>query len=474
MILIGLAAAIAVPMITGFALSLLIMRQCTIGKSFRLALAYGLGMGVLAHWMLFLDILKIKFSVIGIGVPLLVFSAVIIIIAGLLRRRDPSFAMTDEKPATPSEVSTYLDSAISIALCFYIAYYLFYIFWRAINVPVEAWDSLSSVAFKAKVFFYEGWLYHLKDMPPHPSYPLQLPLSMTWIALVLGKWSDQYIQIIYPCATLSFVVIAYFFLKTFTGRRWALFGVAMILSSNELVHHSAIAYRDQFLMYYTVTAIMLIILWSFKDDDALLLTAGFFAGFGSFTKLEGTPYIVILAFTLAFILRHKKETPVKEKIIKFLKFSIPAFLICSVFHIYKIAGGFPERENALELGIGNLSRIPAIFSSFWTDLFISGNWNIIWFLLVISLAVNIGKIGKRLEAKYLLFALAMFFGLYFGLSCFTSEFVWIAGEKSSTTISRLILHFFPLAPLLIVLLNYPEASRVSMSSLNPKKDTRTR
>jgi hypothetical protein len=380
-----------------------------------------------------------------------------------------------EKVAQPDRKEGRVDSIICILLGLYISYYLFYIFWRAVNVPVEAWDALSSVAFKAKVFFYERWLYYLKDMPPHPSYPVLLPLSMTWIAICLGRWSDQFIKIVYPCATLSFVIVAYHFLRSFTDRKWALLGVAMILSSNELIHHSTIAYRDQFLMFYAITALMLLILWHRAKNDGLLLLAAFFAGFGAFIKVEGTPYLAVFSLLLAGMLYFDRDIPIRTRIFIFLKFAVPAFLLGSVFYIYKFMHNFPsERESGLEISIGNLARLPVILGSFWKDLFISGNWNIIWFLLALSLLVNAGKIGKRAEIRTLFFALVMFIGLYMGLALFTSEFVWIAGEKSSTTVSRLMLHFYPIAPLLIALLNYPGDSRPITNSLKPTKHTQAR
>jgi len=47
----------------------------------------------------------------------------------------------------------------------------------------------------------------------------------------------------------------------------------------------------------------------------------------------------------------------------------------------------------------------------------------------------------------------MFLGLYMAVALFTTNYAWIAGEQSHTTLSRLILHFYPLAVWLIVLLN---------------------
>ena len=315
-------------------------------------------------------------------------------------------------------------------------------------------------------------------MYPHPSYPVLVPLAETWVALNLGTWSDQLIKIIFPFATLSFLAIYNYFLASYTNKRWALLGVVMLLSSIFFINQSTIAYRDIFLSSYTCTAIMLLLIWLSKKDDAFLILASLYAGLATFIKVEGTPHLLICTALFFLVLFYQKRGSFGKNIIAFFKFTIPSFGICLVFYLYKILRGFPSIRIAhgghIDLALENLKRIPLIIKMFSEDIFLSGNWNIIWFLLVLSLVVNFGKIRKRIEVKLLLIALIMFFGLYFSIALFTTEFMWVAGSKSPTTLSRLILHFFPLATLLIVLLNYPEGPRENMSSLKPLKQTQSR
>ncbi|VAX35161.1 hypothetical protein MNBD_UNCLBAC01-1821, partial [hydrothermal vent metagenome] len=71
---------------TGFAVILFLFRRSPLNLVFTLALSYGLGFGLLAQWMLVLGILQISYSVMTIGLPLVV-CAVIIFLFGLKRTK---------------------------------------------------------------------------------------------------------------------------------------------------------------------------------------------------------------------------------------------------------------------------------------------------------------------------------------------------------------------------------------------------
>ena len=115
----------------------------------------------------------------------------------------------------------------------------------------------------------------------------------------------------------------------------------------------------------------------------------------------------------------------------------------------------PDKGN-VEIGLASFGRIPLIVKAFWEDIFFTGCWNIIWFLLAVSILANLKRIKTRPEARFILAALLLFFGAYFLIGMFTGSFRYIGGSGTSTTLSRLILHFFPLATMLIALLNTPD------------------
>lgn len=446
--------SLALPLIMGYTFLNFLFRKNRLNLAVSLSLSYGLGLGILTQWMFLLGIVGIKYNAQIIGAPLLIFS--IFLVPFVFKKAGKNYVST----ITTSSVNT-LDKVFYTLLSAYIIYYIFYAFWRALNIPIYSWDAVTSIAFKAKVFFFERSIPNLKNFPyvSHPSYPIHVPLAETWIVLNLGAWNEQLIKIIFPFAFLSFIVVYNYFLAGYANKKWALFGTVLLISSNLLILHATISYRDFFLLYYNCTTIMLLLLWNSKKDDAFLILASLFAGFATFTKLEGVAYLLIYTTLFLLILLYQKIKPFKENIVKFLKFTVPSFGICSIFYFYLFFNRIRPEKVDFDFTWHSLSRIPVIFIKFVQEIFLSKNWNIIWYLLVLSLLLNLMKIKKRVEIKLLFITLIMFFGLYFLNCLLTQNYIWILGIQDKVPgIGRLILHFFPLATMLIILLNYPNES----------------
>ncbi|VAX35058.1 hypothetical protein MNBD_UNCLBAC01-121, partial [hydrothermal vent metagenome] len=331
------------------------------------------------------------------------------------------------------------------SIVIYIIYTICFVLWRGLSVPILEWDAISTIAFKAKIFFYEKGLYEHQNMP-HTSYPLQVPFSLTWVALNLGQWHEQYVKIIFPTTFLSFLVIQYTFLKQFTYIKGAVAGVALLLCANFFVYHATISYRDFTMLYYNCTTIFLLLLWHQKKENSFLILAGLFAGFTSFTKLEGTGYLAVQTILFFFILFYGH---IRKPLQKCFTFMLPAFGICGIYYVYKILMGISAASNRLQskFAITNLERIPIIIREFSGNLFFSGNWNVLWMLLFISF-FRYKKIQQHFVIKAVLFSLTSYFLLYFCIIVFTDNLIW-----HPTLLSRVILHFFPLSVVSLVLIN---------------------
>ena len=362
-------------------------------------------------------------------------------------------------------------------LLFYIAQNLYFVFWRALNVPLLSFDAIATVAFKAKVFYYEPVPPPL-GLLPHRTYPLFVPFIESWISFNLGYWDDILIKAVFPFALLSFTVIVYNFLNVLTRPLWALMGCAILLSSNLFVYHATISYSDFFLMYFNCRAVMLLVLWHQNKTGGLLLLASLFAGLATFVKLEGTAFLLIYAVLFLMINLPSAVFNRAEKLMNSIKFLAPSFGIAAVFHLYKWMNNILKEGSGtmdktdFDLSLAKITLIPHILFKFAKNLLMSGNWSMVWIILLLSL---IGTKGRRLtgETKLIFLGLLMFFGLYFNFALMTTNYVWIAGESEVTTLSRLLLHFYPLAVLLLVLINYSFWSDGSeegkkTSSLKPK------
>lgn len=226
---------------------------------------------------------------------------------------------------------------------------------------------------------------------------------------------------------------------------------------------------------------MLLLFWNQNKASPFLILAALFAGFATFTKLEGTAFLGIYLALFCVINFPSKILTMKEKLINCARFFLPSLGICLTYHIYKLwhnvlkEGTGTQDKTGLDFTWEKLTFVPQILESFFRNMMFSGNWSIIWLIAILSL-IQLREKRRSGEGKLILLSLLLFFGLYFFVALFTANYVWIAGAKSVTTLSRLILHFYPLSVLLIILLNYPVflAEEKNTSSLNPIKQARNK
>lgn len=452
---IHLLVSLFLPLSIGYALVVLLCRRLSMDMLPSLAISYGLGMGILSQWMLLLGMAKIPLNLVTIGIPLTFIALSLSILALIKLKKNPLSA-----DANPSLWATDPEALTSPCLPYmifglimgaYVLYNVIFVLWCSLNIPVQSWDAVATSAFKAKVFFFDGSIHRLNL--PHASYPLHIPFTETWTALILGRWHETLIKIIFPATFFSYAILHYSYLKSLTSPRWALGGLCILLSSNFMVYHATIAYRDLTMMYYNCTTIILMLLWNRKKDDGLLILTSLFAGFTTFVKLEGTGYLANYTLLLLFILWKEKTLRMGSKIEKFFKFALPSYGICLLYQGYKFSLNIAALHGRLKPVINpdQLLRVPVIFREFASNLFLSGNWNLLWFILLISFVVNFSKIKYQHEIKLLSLTLAIFFGVYLILPMLTSTLI-----DHPTLLSRVLLHFFPLSVLLIVLLNYHE------------------
>lgn len=456
----------AIPVFVGLSINYCLFQQRNLNFSLSLALAYGLGFGLLTQWMLLLGHFYFPFRIENIGLPLITIALFFLI----LRLRNYSkFPITASIPANgrqsdfpPFSKNSIFFHIFCLLMFFYIAYEICFVFWRALNIPIYSWDALYFIALKAKLFFYEGSLNLLKNFPwTYPvhgeSYPLHVSLSETWIALNIGQWDDQRIKILFPLTFVSYLILHYSFIKTFTNKIWAIFSVVLVISSNLLTFHATISYSDLFMMYYNCTTIILLLFWYKEKKDCYIILASLFSGFGTFVKLEGLGYSIIHGALVMAILAQNKDYLLKEKFKKLFMFAIPAVVLYSNFGYYKFSQHIPAVSRLyFDITLASWERIKIIFEQFANNLFLTGNWNILWFLLFLSLVIYVKKI-KEGVIGLLSMSLAMFFGLYFCLAlCSHYNFDTLVGKQSYISLSRVFLHFFPLSVWLIILLNYPK------------------
>ncbi len=439
-----LVLAIAVPWLLGFVVLALLFREKRMDIPLTAALGFGLGFGIFAQWMLFLGIIGVPFQASIVGLP------VTVAIVGCLGL----FVYLRKKSSGPViAVPRFRSDPLIIVMIIYLAACGAYIYWRAFAFPVYAWDAVATVSIKAKIFFYDK---SFEDLPRynHPLYPLNIPLSQSWIAMMLGKWDGHLVKVIFPVAATCYAVTQYGFVRLFTSPRWALFSVVLLTMSPLFMHHATIGYRDLTMFYFNCTTVILAFWWFETKQMHFLVMAALFSGFTTFVKLEGTGYLACHSVLILGMVLLSKEIKWTGKVRVQSLFSGISIGIWSVYTVYKYARGLESGGWRYKTALGDqtLDRVPAILESFADNLFASGNWSIIWLLFALSL-LRFKRIWRDKLLGLFVMTCLMFIGFYFLVALLTPNFVYLAGGQASKGLARVFLHFYGLAPIAVVLIN---------------------
>ncbi len=459
-----LILTIMIPVIAGYG-----MLRCIVDEEWpvplTLAVSYALGSMLLPMLMLMYDLTGIPWSgatiyggLMGMGGASLGMS--------LIRGRKRSVEETAYMRLVDNDDMTTLQRLSYALLMLYLAVHVWMIFWRALNMPVFVWDAMSTSMFKAHVFFHENSLASLKNVP-RPSYPLHVPLWATWISMNLQHWNDQWIKIIFPLNFMAFIVINYYFLRCFVHKLWALIGVGLIFTSEYALSFAAVAYREWTLVLYNCSTVFWIILWSRHQKNAYLILAAVFSGAGTFVKLEGNGYWMIHMFLLLAVLWMSKQA-IAARVKKLIQFTVIAIIPIVLYAIGKIVHGVEIAERAgFDFQWTDWPRIPATVKALFKFMFVSGHWNILWWVFVLSVVLVFVQRVSR-DVYLLLGTIVLFLGLHFGVIVFTENYDLIIGYYEKVNVPRLLLHFFPLVTTVTILLaasTQPNRTRHSLTSL---------
>lgn len=413
------------------------------------ALSLFLGLGVISLWMLFLLILNLPLMIEFIIYPLGFFSAAAIFVLYFRGCQDSCLDFC--RPQGFSGVTSSRKWMIFGALLF-IFFQIYFIFKATLIWPMSTWDGIYAIAVKSKYFFFGGQLSGLKNFYMTTSYPISMELCLTWVAMVFNQWDDQWLKLFFPLMLIAYMSLQYEFVKNFSSDYKALQSCALTLCPYFLVYHSSIEYRSVFFMIYNLLTVFLIFQYFHKNYSPALILAGIFAGIGAFIKLEGTGHFLIYLFLIVY-LQCKQKVKVWQGISNILtRFVFPFLFFTLPFWFVKNHYGLGTFEGRLQLEFAGFeNRIIPILNVLFRELFVSGNWSILWFVLLVFAVTQRRKNMKSDVIQYFGITLFLYFALYFLLCLFTSTFDSLC-VHSATTFARTILHFFPLCPILIALL----------------------
>lgn len=451
MIYAGLIFSIVFPWLCGgLVLRCLLGGRCRFPLAVSGALSLFLGWGILTHGMLLLQIAGLPLNLLTAMLPALAAGG----LAWRIGRGQPRsgaapaelLPMPEEPLISAAGNRTRLLWLAFVAVTGYLAWW---ILWRTVNIPIYGWDSLATGMFTAKVYFFDG---NLDKQPalPYPIYPLHVPLLTVWTALCTGGWHDANLKLLFPLPLFGFTVVLYHFLRSWTRRVWAVIGILCLWSSTLFILHGSITYRDLFLGCYNCTALLLLAVWMKNRDTGVLITAALLTGMASFIKLEGIMYLFIHILLVGFLCWQGPQRPRLRQWLSAGIFAAVSGGILLFYSAYKWSAGISTVRYAAPDAGGILSRMPAAFDAFTDALLWTPNWNITWIWLFFSLTFHLPLIRSDARVRFFSLALILFLGAHFAVSVVLGISQNII---SPFTISRLLLHFFALVPVLIVLIN---------------------
>lgn len=440
-IFLNLSLAILLPLLTGFLIIRLIDHKKILPIYIHFSLGYGIGIGLVSFILFTIPLFNLSFSKL---LFIIIFSILISILTGLnilnskSKHQNPSYLKNNEKL-----------SPLHVFLIISILIFVLILFISTISTPFNRWDTLATIAFKAKVFYFERTIPHLNKLP-HASYPLLLPLNLTWFNIFIGEWNDFLPKMIMPFTLISFLFIFYYMQRIIVSRTTALIGIILLMSPHTLQIFSTICYRDFILMYFNCTTIFLLFLWKRHQYTPFLILSSLFAACASFTKLEGSAFFIIYLTYFFYI----QLTIFKPSIKSFFKNTI-LFFCCSMpaligFHFFKFIHHVTEgsQKTSLQFSYQQLCATPKILHHYINDLIDYQSWCFFWIIFAISLLFWI-QLQKKI-GQDLIILVFLFFLLYMSVAIGTTKNIAFIETLEYGIYSRLTLHFFPIACLFVI------------------------
>lgn len=421
-------------------------RSFPLGMS--LALSYGLGVGLVSYGMFCLGALGAPLDTLSVsfGGQLL-----ILCVLGLVffTTQKTGRLSRPEKPEMLTGIWKRWQIGVLLVVGLFIAFQAGFVIYRALAFPIVTWDAVATISFKAKIFYYEKAFY--AQRLPHNSYPLMLPLIEAWLSFCNGAWNDYLLKLLFPAAFFSYAVVHYHFLRRYVTVFWSVLGIGLLLCSPFFVFQSTIAYRDIVMSYFNCSTILLLLIWMKRPERSLLLTCAVFSGLTILVKLEGTIYAAIHAFLLG-VLMHGMKFSKGERLRNFCLLVTILLAFYLPFYAFKKSLGITAMSNRLlpqvTPAIGG--RVWTILTAFHDALIVKGSWGLLWPFLGVCILKGYHRVGAMKEIRLILLSIGIFMFAYIVFFLFTSTEICYG-----TTLSRVILHFYPLCPMAIALLVFP-------------------
>lgn len=410
----------------------------------RLAAAWPLGVTLAAFWLFALALLRIPWSWLSVGVPLLLAALLPLV---QIWRASPH-------PRLPRLEMHRWDSLVTGGMLL-ILLLLAAVSMQALLLPLSDQDTWRMWGLKSKGFFLDGELARVltlySDLDLHqPAYPPAQPLMQALGYLAMGGIGERLGKLIFPLWYASGLALTFLTIQLWTTRRSALAWTLLLATTPLLLDHATLGNADLSLAVALLLGATALCQWIALGDWRWLLGAALALAGAAWLKIDGLYLgagMLLVAYLLGGWAQHGQAR--WQSLLLAAGWSFGIFLaLAAVWQLYAGAIGLRMDTPGLELlqreGWGAVGRSLAVMgaellfsynNSAWGLL--GGGYNALWLICLGAILANLKRLRRDPVLVFLVLALLG------GLAFYVAIFVL----RPLPSIERFIMHVAPIAVL---------------------------
>jgi hypothetical protein len=459
MIYLRLILTILLPLLLGFSIVAVIYREKTISFLERFALAWGIGLGILGMSIFTLSLFGVRLTLIISALPSLFLTISLLIFA--IVRKYPIYNLNSvwkelkglenifTQPNHPRTLAEKLLALLIILITLYV-------FFDATVKPIVNFDDLWRQGCIARIIYVKGEIINEQTTELAGGHPYLNPISQAWIYFGIGEWNDALGKIVFAIYFLTLLMVFYAGVRRYTDRFHSILFTFLLTTFPLLVYHAGTAYSDLMQTFYYTAGVLFLYHWFNSNNNLTLISSALIIGLGIFVKQLGTPLWLILLFVLGLYLaveQKRQFQPLGKYFMLSFLVSLPWLVNSQSFilnyglifwhKLFPVANG-PAVAAVITAPYGP-PNLGGIVSQIWRRMYFYADWQILWFVLPLSLIFSWQKFWSY-HFKYL--GLILVFSFLMMVYGFTEQNAYTY-LVDGTLVQRMMMYQVPLALLII-------------------------
>jgi hypothetical protein len=318
-----------------------------------------------------------------------------------------------------------------------------------LNRPLFPWDAWTTWSYRAKAWFLAGELKKIvtpelfwRETPGEvytigaSYYPDFTSIYQYWSALTSNVWGEQWILISWWLVGIAIVLGIYGLGRTlrFSTTISVLFSYIFISMPMIGIHTTLAGYSDLWMAGYVGLGYSIILVGLIRRSWRTLVLGIVLCSIAMLVKREGVVWFFLMTFIL-FV----HFVPLKWLIRLVIGAFVTSIAILWLFDLDAVLVNQLQGGVVLPVVGAFKFQINPVVDALARNLFLMGNWNLFWYLLLSALVVALFNWRKR-EVRIALSVIIWPLLSILSLFLFTDHGAW---AKDFTAINRLFIHFIP-------------------------------